>query len=63
MRIMFLNVSATCCMVGASSEVAIELEFHEQVVRQDLNAELSNSLCRMRREERNLGDKLATGVH
>ena len=53
MRIMFLNDFATCCMVGATSEVAIELHFDEQVVCQDLNGEVSSSLSGMRREERN----------
>ena len=41
MRIMFLNDFATCCMVGATSEVAIELQFYEQVVCQELISELS----------------------
>ena len=35
-KIMFLDVSARCCLAGATSETAIKIQVDEQVVCQDL---------------------------
>ena len=60
---MVLGVSATCCMAGAASEVAIEQQLDEHVVCQDLLGELLNSLLWNAKRSAQSGEKVTTSVH
>ena len=61
--ILVLFASAACCPAGATNEVAIELQFHEQDSCQDLIGEFVESGALNAKRSTQLGEKAATSVH